>query len=255
MKINVLSDLHIENGEYNFPIIPSDLLVLAGDICQINKKEILINFLKTIPSNQRTIMVLGNHEYLFSDHNQCEFNMRIILNDFPQITLLENESIIIDDIEFIGSTLWTNFLAHGQEYYLASKEFIQKHWTPENAFIIENNQKINLTVDFAEQKSNIALNYLENKLNYKHNGKRVVISHFPPTKLSTELAYINDKLNSYWINDFDYLFKDISLWIHGHIHQSKNYIHPSGTHVVCNPRGNLKKIMNNSFDPNLIIEI
>lgn len=232
MKINVLSDLHIEKGEYNFPIIPSDLLVLAGDICQINKKELLVNFLKTIPSNQRTIMVLGNHEYLYSDHNQCEFNMRIILNDFPQITLLENESIIIDDIEFI-----------------------QKHWTPENAFIIENNQKINLIVDFAEQKSHIALNYLENKLNYKHNGKRVVISHFPPTKLSTELAYINDKLNSYWINDFDYLFKDISLWIHGHIHQSKNYIHPSGTHVVCNPRGNLKKIMNNSFDPNLIIEI
>ena len=51
MKINVLSDLHIENGEYNFPIIPSDLLVLAGDICQINKKELLVNFLKTIPSN------------------------------------------------------------------------------------------------------------------------------------------------------------------------------------------------------------
>lgn len=256
MKINILSDIHLEKGEYSPPIISSDLLVLAGDICQIHEKELLINFFKKIPPYQKTIMILGNHEYLFSDHNQCENQLRQILNDFSNITLLENESLIIDDVEFIGTTLWTNFLAHGEEYYLASKEIVQKHWTPQNAFIFdENNNKIHLSVDYAEEKAYAAINYLKEKISSKTNRKRVVITHFPPTKMSTETAYLDDKLNSYWINDLDHLIQNIDLWIHGHIHQSKNYFHPSGTQIICNPRGNMKKVINNFFNPNLIIEI
>lgn len=256
MKINILSDLHLEKGEYTFPIISSDLLILAGDTCNISEPDLFKSFLNKIPVTQRTLIIMGNHEYLYYDHNNCEITLQKLLSDYPHITLLENDSIIIDGIEFIGSTLWSNFLAHGEEYYLESKAFVQKHWTPQNAFIVENNIEIPLTVDFAEEKSLIAIEYLKNKLSTNFDGKRVVITHFPPSKLSTESAYIHDKLNSYWVNNLDVLFNDkINLWIHGHIHQSKNYIHPTGVQVICNPRGNMKKVMNHDFDYRLCVDI
>ena len=64
MKLNIISDLHIENGNYDFDFIESDLLIIAGDICNFSETDLIINFLKTIPSTQKTIFVLGNHEYL-----------------------------------------------------------------------------------------------------------------------------------------------------------------------------------------------
>ncbi len=45
MKIKIISDLHVDKGEYNFPFIKSDLLIIAGDISPVSRPE-YINLLK-----------------------------------------------------------------------------------------------------------------------------------------------------------------------------------------------------------------
>jgi predicted phosphodiesterase len=45
-----------------------------------------------------------------------------------------------------------------------------------------------------------------------------------------------------------------SVWIHGHTHESFDYV-VNGTRVVCNPRGYLRTEPNEAFDPLLAIDV
>jgi hypothetical protein len=45
----------------------------------------------------------------------------------------------------------------------------------------------------------------------------------------------------------------VSLWIHGHTHESVDYF-VNSTRVVCNPRGYAPMELNESFDPVLTVD-
>ncbi len=78
---------------------------------------------------------MGNHEHLYSAHNLTEKRIKEILVDFPHITFLENESIIIDGIKFLGTTLWSDFKSSGQEHYEANKAMVEKSWDFPNQYM------------------------------------------------------------------------------------------------------------------------
>lgn len=257
MKINIISDLHVDKGEYSFPFIKSDLLIIAGDISPVAKPE-YIQLLQHIPKEQRTIIIMGNHEPLYYAHNLAEQKIRENLLDFPHITFLENESIIIDGIKFLGTTLWSDFKSSGIEHYQANKEMIEKSWDFPNQYIWDEQNKTKVPVKgiFSESKTAIAQEFIQSELSKKETEKVVVITHFPPSKKSAETAYIGSNRSAYWVNGYDHLFSfKPDFWIHGHIHETKDYVVDSGTRVVCNPRGNVKKIVNQEFNPGFIIEI
>jgi hypothetical protein len=47
----------------------------------------------------------------------------------------------------------------------------------------------------------------------------------------------------------------ISLWAHGHLHDSVDY-HVAGTRVIANPRGGRTEISANpDFDPGMVVEV
>ena len=46
----------------------------------------------------------------------------------------------------------------------------------------------------------------------------------------------------------------VSLWIHGHTHESFDYT-VKGTRIVCNPRGYLPMEPNSAFNPTLTLDI
>lgn len=257
MKINIISDLHVDRGEYNAPFIKSDLLIIAGDISSVSREE-YIQFLQTIPHEQRTIIIMGNHEPLKYAHNMAETYIKDILVRFPHITLLENSSIIIDGIRFLGTTLWSDFMSAGKEHYQTNKEMVEKSFKfPEDHIINhETSDKEPIRGCFSENKTKKAQKYLIEQMKTPFNGKTVVITHFPPSKESAETAYIGSSLSAYWVNHYEYLFDYApEVWIHGHIHESKDYMTQKGTRVVCNPRGNMKKTMNKTYNPNFCIEV
>lgn len=257
MKINIISDLHVDRGIYETPFIKSDLLIIAGDIASVSTQE-YINFVHSIPQEQRTIIIMGNHEPLKYAHNKAEDKIREIIADLKHITLLENSSIVINGIRFLGTTLWSDFMSAGKEHYHSNKEKIEKSFKfPEDHIWDENKQqKEPIMGCFSESKTKKAQKYLIEQMSSKFDGKTVVITHFPPSKKSAETAYIGDTLSAYWINDYEYLFDYApDIWIHGHIHESKDYTTLKGTRVLCNPRGNVKKVVNKTYDHSFCIDI
>lgn len=257
MRINIVSDLHVDKGFYEEKFEPSDLLIIAGDICPVNRYEYK-ELLKRIPKEQRTIITFGNHEYIRNTYNFVENIAREILKEFPHITLLENNSIVIDDVRFLGTGLWSDFKSSGEEHYEANKAMVEKSWffPTDNWYDKEQDILIPIKGIFSERKTKLAQDFLVKELSTPFNGKTVVITHFPPTKRSAETPFIGSNRSAFWVNNYDYLFEyKPELWIHGHIHESKDYVVESGTRIIANPRGNVKKVVNPKFNPNLTINI
>jgi len=108
LKIHLLSDLHLEQGAYRLPKdLKFDILVAAGDISP-NVRQAM-EFLKSIAAP--VVMVLGNHDYWSGG----SVEMADRLDEFrnmaagSNVHVIENDSITLGDIRFLGCTLWTSF--------------------------------------------------------------------------------------------------------------------------------------------------
>ena len=105
MRLQVLSDLHLELGHFEPTITNADVVVLAGDIHQGIKG---LNWAKQFCRDCPVIYVLGII-------NSANRTITRIKNDLKRkakggnIHVLENDAFIINDFAFLGCSLWTNF--------------------------------------------------------------------------------------------------------------------------------------------------
>lgn len=129
MKIAVCSDLHLEFGPIVFQDnCGADTIVLSGDICvaadlnktdyvyktapkrQMEHSERLENLLYSCSKNfKNTIMIMGNHEHYHGDFAKSASVIREFTKTFKNVHFLDKECVKLDDVTFIGGTLWTNF--------------------------------------------------------------------------------------------------------------------------------------------------
>ena len=100
--------------------------------------------------------------------------------------------------------------------------------------------------------------WLDARLDTKHDGPTVVITHHAPSRQSVHPRFANSLLNAAFVSDAERLLGGdrARLWVHGHTHDSFDYL-VNGTRVVCNPRGYAKGGVNENprFDPHLLIEV
>ena len=83
----------------------------------------------------------------------------------------------------------------------------------------------------------------------------MVVTHHAPSPRSIAPRFSGDTLNPAFASDLtDLMGSGVQLWVHGHMHQSHDYIE-RGTRVICNPRGYLPLEPNPDFDPILIVEV
>lgn len=73
-------------------------------------------------------------------------------------------------------------------------------------------------------------------LSEHYSGKTVVVTHQLPSMLSVDDKYKENLLSSCFASNLDDLFGNVNIWIHGHTHESFDYV-ANGTRVICNPRG------------------
>ena len=117
MKLQLLSDLHLESHP-RFEATPApgaDWLVLAGDIGSYQAGSRLDGTLYGLerfsPRRGWPVPVLyvpGNHEYDNDDFDAVHQRLREACEALD-IRWLESETLLIDGVRFVGSSLWTDF--------------------------------------------------------------------------------------------------------------------------------------------------
>lgn len=257
-KIGLISDLHLESSNIDLPNPGWDYLVIAGDL-SASLPNMLHFFNYYAPTDIPIIYVLGNHEYEGRRLDDNVEKIKEMLKPFSNVHVLDNESIVIDNIKFIGATLWSNFELEGID-----KKKTEMEWAKFNivdfTYIFDKNidgRYQSISPERMVKLNEDAYKFLEYEL--KHNpfeGEKIVVTHFAPHKNSIHENHKN-MMNSYWINNFEELMGFSKYWFHGHTHESLRYT-VEGTEVVCNPRGHSLRFnisSNKNFDKELFLPI
>lgn len=236
MKLNVMSDLHLEFGGMDHTPI-GDVLVLAGDIHVGTRAYGWIE--QACKQYNAVIMVFGNHEFYNHHYNLVIEEWKAIEQNILNFFVLHNEVVVLGDIKFVGTTLWT----HGNQYGLNDFNCIMfggGMFTPKHA----------------QQLHHEAVLFLEDELAKPFNGKVVVVTHHAPIPECVVPKYANDSINCMFHANLNTLIEDndIDFWFHGHMHDSI-YVDYHGTQIICNPRGYYGHGANHGFDQNFIVEV
>ena len=240
MKINFISDLHLEFGPMEIEPEAGDVLVLAGDI-DIKGR---VDWINSIASKfNHVIYVLGNHEFYNGAMDSIYRKTREGLVD--NVHLLENESITIAGVTFHGATLWSDFLNGNPMSYLQCDQAINDY-----RLIRAGDGKHRFKPQIAHSLHNISKVFLQE--NVKEGD--VVVTHMAPSYLSIHEKYKNDmNINGAYASDLSELILDTkpALWFHGHMHDSFDYT-IGNTRILCNPRGYIGDDLNSEFEPNAL---
>lgn len=247
MKIQVISDLHLEHGApFNFVKAEgADVLVLAGDIDSFDGA---LSFVKQCASMLPTIMILGNHEPMgHSIEETVAFWESVNIDNFH---FLNNRTVEINGVHFIGSTLWSDLNADPVNSFAITKV------VADFKMIWNKDYTNKVSISDLQREHDIAKSFILNEL-AKGYEKAVVITHHLPTYQSISHKYANSTMNAAFATNMDYVFSsyayDMKLWIHGHTHDCFDYMITPQTRVVCNPRGYPNEY--NGFDPLKVVEI
>jgi predicted phosphodiesterase len=253
LRIRVLSDLHLEFGDWTPAPVECDVLVLAGDIHQgvAGLAWARRNF-PDIP----IIYVPGNHEFYEHDWDQLPGNLAKIAADLD-IHLLDRGETEIGGVRFLGCTLWTDFDLFGEDrrgdaMTAAAKTLFDYRLIRSAGRLIEPLQ--------TRARHMADRSWLEAQLAIAPAGRwraTVVVTHMVPTFRSTAERFRTQLLSAGFASHLDSLVEKANIWIHGHTHDSYDY-RLNGCRVVCNPRGYKQRAMtfeNRRFDSEMVIDI
>lgn len=256
MKIQVMSDIHLEFGDLHdvgalLGSIDEDkdaTLVIAGDIGLLKKPTAIEYFVEEVAVKFKyVVLISGNHEvYSFDIANQAEA-WDDIIKDIPNVFWLDNETITLDGINFIGSTFWSDITTDPVHRFRIQSSM--------NDYAIINSNGKPFTVEDSVKLHIASRNFVFNELNTLFGQKNVVVTHHNPT-MHTAKIYRGNFLNSAYGTDYEDEIKSFGpkLWIYGHTHHSADYM-VGETRLICNPRGYIYRDVNKEFNTNLEIEV
>lgn len=248
MKIHFLSDLHLEFTPYASSVSDVDVIVLAGDI---HTKTQGISWISNTFKNVPVIYVLGNHEYYGESYPKLIRKLKDE-SDNSNIYILENEVVTLDGVNFLGCTLWTDFALYGDPR-IAGYHCQQ---------MMTDYKKIKRSPSYSKMRSiDTALihkqsrAWLRTELASRSGECNVVVTHHAPSIKSLAAQDQDDMTSAAYASNLETDIHEFepSLWLHGHVHSSNDYL-ISNCRVVTNPRG-YHTGENQNFDPNLILDV
>jgi len=250
MKIAVCSDLHLEFGDINLQNTDNaDVLILGGDICvaadigrpdkdnlfEGARSHRVTDFFKRCSFQfPHVIYIMGNHEHYNGDFATSGNKIKSMLesNMLSNVYLLDKEIKTIDDVTFVGGTLWTDMNKHDEmtmqhvthrmndfrcvenslrmisrkvPIYELNPDYTEdgknggKYATKEGGGYIEIGHKRKEEAStfspldaFEDHKK--MLGYIQSVIEGKFDQKFVVVGHHAPSKLSTHPRYVHDTL-------------------------------------------------------------
>jgi hypothetical protein len=287
MKGAICSDIHLEFGDVTIENKEdAKVLILSGDILVENDLDIFDRrqyesgfmrrnavryhdfFFDVCSKFPYVIYVAGNHEHYHGDFKYTLSGLKEKLQVHKNLYVLDKETLYIDDVCFVGSTLWTDMnkrdpltlhaigsmmndfrIIKNSNRYTYRTVPIYEYNEDGSLKKDENGKMFQLGVKKKEEVSRFspedAADENQKCIDYvKHivseNDKVVVVGHHTPSQKSMHPRYAYDNLmNGGYHNSYEEYIMDhpqIVLWTHGHTHERYDYF-IGDTRVVCNPRG------------------
>lgn len=264
MKIAYCSDVHIEFGSIELKNSENaDVLILAGDIFvseylekynneKDNLRSLKIHdfFINCSKEFEYIILIAGNHTFYYGDFakeiQQCKENLKYIKN----LYILDNEFIEINNVIFIGSTLWTDMnqkdIKTIQKMKYCMNDFIiiknsnniieYKNWNGEKQY-----KEAKFTPEDAIEEFYKSIAFIESTIDQFKHKDIVILTHHTPSYKSISPIYSKDIIiNGGYHSNCEFLMKsNVKAWIFGHTHARHSY-YINNVLLICNPRGYAK---------------
>ena len=263
MVVRPFSDIHTEFWHPNkiprilemvIPSLPTDketVALVAGDIGLAHRQDTWLKVVSILAKRfLAVIYVEGNHFFYHNDFFGRIHELKAKLSFPKNVHFLENESVEVNGVLFVGATLWTDFLG---------KDFFKMQYARKNMNDFELIKKADGTRLMPEETVDLfqeSKRYIFETLSTAGDRKTVVVTHHGVSPLSIHERFRGDSLNCAYMTDISNEIIDHGpdLWVHGHTHNSFDY--PLGkTRVVVNPYGYKDVETNPKFNKQLVIEL
>ena len=246
MRLRILSDLHLETGDFSPPPADADVVILAGDI---HVRRQAVPWIQKYFPSQPVLYVAGNHEFYGSSVKGWFSDLRSAIEG-SNICLLENESIQIGDLTFLGCTLWTDFACWpnpASAMQAAKKDLSDFHLIRSDRDWFQPEESV-----LYHQAS---LGWLREQLKAGDPARTVIITHHAPGTRSVPPCHAGSILNAAFVSHLEAFIQQTqpALWIHGHTHYSVDY-QIGRTRVFSNQRGYVQE-PDPRFRPDAVVAV
>ncbi len=232
MKVQLLSDIHLESGPFTLVDKGADVICICGDVAEAQARGRIAGMLSTLTREVPIVVIMGNHDYL--GHHEER---------------LRNSSVDLFGYRFLGTSLWTGWNAYGTKN--VAKVGALRAQIPDFYQSLTGGRFVQ--PDDYEEWYKEAKEWLQDEIKAS-STPCVVMTHFLPSTMSVSERYQGQLLNAYFVGEAsDLLGPKVPLWMHGHTHDKADYVQ-HGTRVVCNPVG-YRGERGREYDKNLIIEV
>jgi len=243
MKLRILSDLHLDHrrGQFELEEVEHDVLISVGDVqgSITDGIEVLGKM-----SKRPVVFIGGNHEFYGFEGASLEeayAEGREKAGEGGLVHLLENDVFVLDEVRFLGTTLWTDYALYGEDRREAAMNVAGQGLNDHRLIRLRKPDEASrafLPSD-ALQLHHKARQWLSEALCEPFDGPTVVCTHHAPHKRSVAAQYASDMLTAAFVSHIPELVEGPNapdLWVHGHTHAAFDY--RVGTcRVICNPFG------------------
>jgi len=203
------------------------------------------------------IYIAGNHEFYGGYWSKSLEQLRMACGVHDNIYFLERDTKIIDDVVFVGGTLWTDMNRHDPLTLHGVRDMMNDF----RSITDDTLGYIKLKPATTAERHRQTRQYIE-LIVKEHADKRVVVvGHHTPSFQSCHEMYKSDYImNGAYHSDLSEIMLDhpqIKLWTHGHTHHCFDYV-IGETRVVCNPRGYHQASgwsEDTGWDPEKVVEV
>jgi predicted phosphodiesterase len=276
MRISIVSDLHLEFSELDLDNSQNaDVLVLSGDIMVAadlhdfaSDSDPTVSYRARAAAQYRqflqkcsqqfphVIYVAGNHEFYRGKFHAGLDVLRDECAKYPNVYFLERETKIIDDVVFVGGTLWTDMNRGDPVTVYTVKNGMNDYR------VIRNDQREYAVLRPSDtvERHRQTLSYIQSELAKYADRTCVVVGHHCPTQRSVHPTFVDQyHMNGGYHNELSGQILDhpqVALWTCGHTHHAHWY-YVGNTLVVCNPRGYHQDGHGEQtgWNPNLVIDL
>lgn len=236
IRLSVMSDIHVEKGEWEPAALDADLVVLAGDVgWGLEGVAWIARWLGGRP----TVYVAGNREYWHHPPGSDPIGaLRRASAAVPNLHFLQDETITFDmagtRLRVLGATLWGDFSLDGDaaatmERAAASMPDYRHGRGPGG---------LALTPADALAANRASVSFLSRALADPHEGPNLVVTHHVPSERSLRTRKPGNVPQAASVTALDGLIeaRGPDLWIHGHTHTDCDYT-LGRTRVLTHQRG------------------